>query len=231
MRELHIVAGLLSILAGALALAAHKGGALHRRIGLVFVAAMATMTASAFVSARWLSFNLVNVAAATLTFYLVASGWLAVQRRFPVSPLATAVLLPFAVIAGGLDVLMALDLLQHPSHRPDGVPPAPLILFATVALTAIVGDLRELRRPATDRTVRLSRHLWRMTFAMWIATTSLFLGQMRFFPASVRAPLLLALPVLWVAGTLVYWLAWMARQRRRGRATVAAVGKGVASSA
>lgn len=230
MRELHIIAGLLSILAGALALLAGKGGPLHRRSGLVFVAAMATMTASALVSARWLSFNLVNVAAATLTFYLVASGWLAIQCRFRVPPLATAALLLFAITAGGLDVLMAVDQLQHPTHRPDGVPPEPLILFATVALIAIIGDLRELRRPTSDRTVRLSRHLWRMSFAMWIATTSLFLGQMRFFPASVRAPLLLALPVLWVAGTLLYWLLKMARQRWRGRATVAAVGEHVASS-
>jgi uncharacterized membrane protein len=213
MRELHIIAGLLSILAGALALLARKGGPLHRQGGLVFVAAMVTMTVTAFISSRWLRVNLVNSLAASLTFYLVVSGWLAIQRRWVLRPVWTVGLLLPGLAAGIGAALVAADLLRHPSHRADGVPAEPLVLFASVALLAVLGDLRELRRPATDRIVRLSRHLWRMTFAMWIATTSLFLGQTRFFPEALRNTLLLALPVLWVTGTLIYWLLKMARQR------------------
>lgn len=124
-----------------------------------------------------------------------------------------------------------VSVLQHPSHRADGVPAEPLILFATVALIGVLGDLRELRAPTGDRIVRLSRHLWRMTFALWIATTSLFLGQMRFFPEVLRSPPLLALPVLWVAGTLVYWLLRMARQRWRSLAPEAGRRTKVATTA
>jgi uncharacterized membrane protein len=51
MTPLHVLAGLLALLAGAVALSARKGGELHRKSGLVFVGAMVVMTSSAFVIA------------------------------------------------------------------------------------------------------------------------------------------------------------------------------------
>ena len=41
----HMVAGLLALLAGAVALSARKGGGAHRRYGKIFVAAMLAMAA------------------------------------------------------------------------------------------------------------------------------------------------------------------------------------------
>jgi len=45
MKPLHIIAGLLAIGAGAVALHALKGGRLHRQSGMIFVYAMLVMSA------------------------------------------------------------------------------------------------------------------------------------------------------------------------------------------
>ena len=44
---IHVAAGGLALVLGAVALLAKKGGTIHRRIGLLFVYAMAVMGASA----------------------------------------------------------------------------------------------------------------------------------------------------------------------------------------
>ncbi|HEY8796026.1 MAG TPA: hypothetical protein VIM15_13895 [Gemmatimonadaceae bacterium] len=61
---------------------------------------------------------------------------------------------------------------------------------------------------------RLARHLWRMCFALFIATMSFFLGQAKVIPKPIRIPALLALPVLAVLLTMLYWL-WRVRVKRR----------------
>jgi hypothetical protein len=53
---------------------------------------------------------------------------------------------------------------------------------------------------------RLRRHLWRMCVALFIASGSFFLGQADEFPRALRITPLLALPVLAVLATMIYWL-------------------------
>jgi peptidoglycan/LPS O-acetylase OafA/YrhL len=62
---------------------------------------------------------------------------------------------------------------------------------------------------------RLARHLWRMCFALFIAALSFFLGQSDEIPEPLRILPLLALPVLMVLVTMLYWL-WRVRRRRPG---------------
>jgi len=45
-----------------------------------------------------------------------------------------------------------------------------------------------------------------MCFALWIATTSFFLGQAKVFPEPIRIMPLLAIPVLLVLLLMFYWL-------------------------
>jgi len=49
------------------------------------------------------------------------------------------------------------------------------------------------------------RHLWRMCFALFIATGSFFLGQAKVFPEELRIFPILAAPVLLVLLAMVYW--------------------------
>jgi len=53
---------------------------------------------------------------------------------------------------------------------------------------------------------RLLRHLWRMTFALFVATGSFFLGQAKVIPEPLRNFALLSIPVLFVLVALFYWL-------------------------
>jgi hypothetical protein len=70
---------------------------------------------------------------------------------------------------------------------------------------------------------RIARHLWRMCLAMWIATTSFFLGPRARVAAILPDPLVttpvLVIPVIAVLVVLLYWL-WRVRVRRAFAASV-----------
>jgi hypothetical protein len=93
------------------------------------------------------------------------------------------------------------------------------LVFGTVALLAVVGDLRVLRAGPLRGSMRLARHLWRMTFALLIAALSFFIGQQQVIPRPIRIPALLAMPVLAVLVTLIYWM-WKVRVRQSLRGVV-----------
>jgi hypothetical protein len=60
---------------------------------------------------------------------------------------------------------------------------------------------------------RISRHLWRMCFAMWVAAASFFWGPPGRVPEIIHIPALLPIPVLAPVAVMLYWL-W--RIRRNG---------------
>jgi hypothetical protein len=53
-----------------------------------------------------------------------------------------------------------------------------------------------------------------MSFAMWIATMSFFLGQARHFPEAIRHSGLLSIPVVLVLLVMLYWLGRVFIKRR-----------------
>jgi uncharacterized membrane protein len=206
MRELHILAGLVALLAGAIALAATKGDAWHRRSGTAFAWAMLFVGASGATIAAFFKPNRVNVVAGTLTFYLVATGLLAVVRSVQQS---RRWLLALAAAAGAATVfawLLAFAASASPDGKIDHIPAGPIFMFAGIGTLALVGDARVLLAGRIEGTRRLARHLWRMGYALWIATTSFFLGQAKFLPAGFRTAHWNLVPVVLVLGVLVYWV-------------------------
>ena len=79
-------------------------------------------------------------------------------------------------------------------------------IFGSVALLFATGDVRMLVRGGVSGTKRLSRHLLRMCFALFIASGSLFLARPHLFPAILRKTnvifLLGILPLL----LMIFWL-------------------------
>jgi peptidoglycan/LPS O-acetylase OafA/YrhL len=170
------------------------------------------MTTTAAVIAQFFSPNRVNVVAAVLTFYLVATGVLTVRRTAPqMRALATAFML-VAVAVGAHALALGAEGVASTTHRIDGVPAPPLFMFGIVALLAAFGDLRMLHAGRIEGARRLARHLWRMSYAMWIATTSAFLGQAKFVPEPLRKLPLLVAPVLLVLVVMIYWLVKVRRR-------------------
>src|SRR5262249_19573539 len=93
-----------------------------------------------------------------------------------------------------------------------GMPAFPFFMFAVIALSGAVGDLRLLRAPILRGAPRLRRHLWRMSMALFIAAMSFFLGQAKVIPKPIRIYPLLIVPPLAVLVTMLYWL-WRIRGR------------------
>ncbi len=226
---LHILAGSVGIVAGFFALYSTKGAALHRRAGTVFVAVMLAMTFTGLLlSVLRGAAPAINIPAALLTAYLVFTGWTTVRplARAPrwAHPGATAV----ALAVGLVSLAFGFEAIANGGSR-KGMPAFPFFMFGVVGVWAAVLDVRMARAGGLRGPARLARHLWRMCFALFIASLSFFLGQADVIPKPIRIPPLLAAPVLAVLVTMFYWL-WRVRRRREGRVYWAAVEEIAASA-
>jgi len=201
---LHILCGSLSLLAGTIAMIALKGGRLHRVSGNVFTLSMLTLATSAFFLAI-LKSQMSNVIAGVLTFYLIASAWLAGRRRDKTGPLDWAGLILCLGSAAGV-LIVGIRALQNHGHTDNGAPAMMSFIFASVLLIAGIGDIRVLARGGISGRPRIVRHLWRMCFGLFIATGSFFLGQPQVFPPALRGSIYLIVPALLPLPLLLYWL-------------------------
>jgi hypothetical protein len=162
---------ILHILSGTLAIAVRKGSSLHRAFGNVFTFAMLTLASSGLCLAI-LKSQRGNIIGSIITFYLIATAWLAGHRR-GTGRLDWAAL---AVGTGGAAAVITLGV--QSLHNPDkNVPAGMAFFFGAVLLLAAAGDIRTLIGRGISGRQRITRHLWRMCFGLFIATGSFFLGQ------------------------------------------------------
>jgi hypothetical protein len=203
----HILAGGLGLLAGFVALYATKGAPLHRRSGMVFVCAMLAMCGFGVVlaAAKGGPWGPVNLRAALLTAYLVVTALTTVRPPASGSRWLDTGGMLLALAIGLISLTYGFEAIAAGGRR-NGVPAFPFFLFGVVGLLASAGDLRMMRSSGLRGTARLARHLWRMSFALLIAAMSFFFGQAKVIPKPIRILPLLALPVLAVLVTLLYWL-------------------------
>ncbi|MEW6319469.1 MAG: hypothetical protein AB1635_00105 [Acidobacteriota bacterium] len=213
---IHVVAGGLAIVLGAIALLVRKGGTVHRRAGVLFVGAMLVMGFSGSLLGFRKSATDPNIAAGFMTAYFVgtalttvrpASAW---TRRVNGAALAIAVGL---VILGALRGVQAFN---SPRGLLNGVPFQMHVFLAGVIALAAAGDVRVLRGGMLRGGPRLARHLWRMCFALFIAAGSFFSIRDRVatvLPEPLTTAPMRALPILLVFGAMFYWL-WRVRGRR-----------------
>jgi hypothetical protein len=203
---LHISAGLIGILSGAAAMSFRKGSPRHAWAGKVFVVAMLTMAASAVYLAV-IKHQMNNLGGGVLTFYLVATAWLTAKRKDGETSRFdwAALLIPLANgIAGWINGLEAMN---SPTGSKYGVPAGMHLFLGSVCLLAATGDVRMLLRGGVFGVQRITRHLWRMCFGLFIATGSFFLGQgSKVFPAFVLKTNVLLIPAILPLILLIFWL-------------------------
>ena len=204
----HLVAGTIGLLAGLVALSVLKGGALHRRSGLVFTYAMLAVAVSGVVmaSVKAQRFNLIG---GLLTFYMVTTAITTVRRKTPEASWYDFGLMVVGMATVALGVTVGLEAARSASGRIDGLPPAPAFMFALVAALAVVGDFRLMR--SDMRRKRIARHSWRMCFALFSAAGSFFPAQLPKMIPALRGSTLLIVPVV---GLLIAMFYWMVRVRR-----------------
>lgn len=216
MIAVHILAGAIVLASGAVAMAAPKGGALHRRAGQAFVAAMGAMTTTGTaMAARSDKLGTdISVMAGLLVFYLVGTGLLTVRRDVANASRWLAAFVTLALGVAAFAIGFGVAAMSTANGRIDGVPGAVYVVFGAIALLAALGDVRVLRVGPPVGVARLTRHLWRMGVAMFIATASFFGGQAKLFPDAVRGSGVLAIPILLVLAHLAYWLVRVRLRRR-----------------
>src|SRR6185503_14214839 len=179
----HVLGGAIALVSGFVAIAVTKGGRWHRRAGVVFVVSMIVM--AVFTTVR----PLANVGRTQHIALMIV-----------------------ALLVALFELTVGFIALGRPRGMINGVPGGMMLFMGTIALLAGIGDGRVLRAGGIQGTGRVARHLWRMCFALFIASGSFFLGQMKFVPEPFRIlPLMAALGV----GPLFVLLYWMWRVRLR----------------
>jgi hypothetical protein len=146
--------------------------------------------------------------------YFVATSWMTARRRdgttgkFEIVA-CVAVLGAAAAIAWG-----GFTGATTPAGR------GPVFAFAGLCLIAGLLDLNAILRRKLTAAQRLSRHLWRMCFAFFIATGSFFLGQQDILPTAVRgSPILFVLAFAPIA-VMLFWLVRLRFAKTVGKLTL-----------
>jgi uncharacterized membrane protein len=205
---IHIAAGGLALVLGAVALSVKKGGTVHRRGGMLFVYAMLVMGTTAAI--------LGNVGGGLTAVYFVVTALTTVR---PVSPWTRRINVAALVLVAGLaslDILGGVKAFNSPRGSLNGVPFAMFFFLATIMILAAIGDVRIMRFGLPRGGPRLARHLWRMCFALFIAAGSFFSVRARVakvLPDPFTTAPMRALPILLLFGAMFYWL-WRVRSRR-----------------
>jgi uncharacterized membrane protein len=209
---LHILGGVVAMIAGLVSVCARKGGYLHRTAGDMFVIAMTIMTIFAAVLGVIRPGQVINVFIAAFTLYLVTTGWLTARRgnsttRAPeIISLAVSLVLcvPFALLIFQITTGFVLFKSAFTIKGPILVA---LCVFATIMATAAVGDLKIVVNRGLSGTPRIARHLWRMCFGLALALGSAFTnGFARMLPGAYHVPPAFFLPQLLMLVVLLYWL-------------------------
>ena len=214
---LHICSAPVGLISGALAMLFRKGSGMHRIAGNVFFLSMLCMSgAGAYMAAFWKP-NAGNFMVGVLTFYWVATGWVAASRRegetgvFDLCALVVAAALGTAGVTWGLEAARSQTGLKY------GYPAGLLFLFGSIALLFAAADVRMIVRGGVFGTQRIARHLWRMCMALLMTTVSFYPGRAEFFPTWLRRTNLLYVPHVLLIGAMLFWLVRMSARKRKQR--------------
>lgn len=204
----HIGGGVAGLFAGTTALIAKKGARVHRAAGTLFFAAMfVTYSIGGGVAPFLAEQQRPNFVAGVLALYLVISGWRTARRGDAPAGRGEVIGLVIALAITGAGLTFIRMGSMSPTGTVDGSPFQAFYIFTFAGAAAAAGELNMILRKGLTGAARIARHLWRMCFAFFIGSASLFLGQPQVFPHwfnASPAPFVLALApfiAMWV------WLA------------------------
>jgi uncharacterized membrane protein len=203
--SLHILTGTVALISGALSFVVTKGSNSHKKFGLAFVVSMIVMA----ISGAWLAFlamEKLNMVAGLVTFYLVVTAYLSVHPPKNNVIIVHSIFMTLGFTVGVYAIYTGLTAMNHGLTSIDGNPVQAIIVFGSVSLLAAALDIRLISKGRLKPKWQLVRHIWRIGFAMLIATVSFFLGQSQVIPEAMRNIITLAGPVLLVLSLTTYWV-------------------------
>jgi uncharacterized membrane protein len=199
---IHIAGGLLALPSGAVAVAARKGGRLHARAGTLFFASMLVLGVSASILEPFRTPEPGSPITGLFVCYFIATSWVAARRRDGTTGKFEIVACAAALV---MAALMFWSGLRGDAETLEGGA-GPVFFAATILLVAGLLDLNAILRRRLTPARRISRHLWRMCFAFFIATGSFFLGQQDVLPAAVRGSPALFVLAFAPFAVMAFWL-------------------------
>ncbi|PKG85176.1 hypothetical protein CXF85_06130 [Colwellia sp. 75C3] len=202
---IHAIAGSIAILSGFSALSLRKSSKQHRTVGNVFVLAILLLglTGIYIAYSRSIMLSLVN---GIFLCYFVGTAWMTVKRKAGTIGKFEWIAFFVALSIFGMLINFAIEASQTDSGKLNGFGPEVFYFFATIALIAAVMDLKMIVDGGIRDSHRIVRHLWRMCFPMFMATAAFFLGQAKLLPEPVRKIEYLAIPVVIVLLSMIYWI-------------------------
>ena len=202
--DAHFWTGSLAVISGFTAFAARKGRRVHRAAGMIFVIAMAALTASGL----WLSIArniLFTVFLSAIAFHAFATGWAAARLETLTGKLATRVspLISASIVLGA--AYGGVRAAATPEGVLNDLPPDAFYIVAGVGSVIFIFDLvfATAENPTEQR--RLTRHLWRMGFSFFLATAIFFFGNNHVLPEALRILPVLSAPVITVLLWTIYY--------------------------
>ncbi|QYJ07730.1 hypothetical protein [Qipengyuania flava] len=203
--QIHFWIGCIAIVAGFTAFAAPKGMPFHVLAGRAFAVGMVLLA----LSGLWLSLArtiLFTVFLSAITLHLVATAWASVAGQAPAARVMTKYA-AFGSGAIGVGATWGAWLAAGSAGGElNGLPPESFLVLTSVALLIAAYDVAYARTPDPPDRRRLSRHLWRMGFAFFLATGIFFFGSNHVLPEALRTTAFLSAPVI----AVVLWTALFA---------------------
>lgn len=212
---IHVAGGMVALVSGAVAVCARKGGAMHTSAGTWFCVSMFVLGITASILGP-LKSPPDSPVGGIMVCYFVATAWMTARRRSGTAgmfeKIACAIVLVIAAAIIGEGFRLALTSTAHSG------PPGPIVLFVLggICLLAGLSDLKFIRGKLSA-TQRISRHLWRMCFALFIATGSFFLGQQDVLPMAVRGSPILFVLAFAPFALMLFWLVRVRYSRMFGQ--------------
>ena len=197
---IHAGGAAIGLVAGAAALVFRKGAKWHRSSGRVFLISMLVMAVSAMPLA-YMANKTMDIFSGMLVCYLVLTSWSTLRQKHMRTEIGLLVL-GAITLAGYLWV--EWEAARTGIGRPD-VPTGAGYVFATIIALALIGDGWRILQGEAARTRQIIRHLWRMCFALFLATVSFFLSRAHLFPGGVRESGILYLFALAPILLMAFW--------------------------
>lgn len=203
---LHVCSATVALLSGFMAMTFRKGSGWHGAAGTVFFVSLLTASAAGGILAGFIHPNSGNVMGSTLTFYLVATGWMTIKRRDGKAGTLDRVALLWVLAIVALGVTWGVEASTSETGSRDHYPAAFYFIFGSIALLFAVSDIRMIVRGGVLGAKRIARHLWRMCLALLFAALSFYPGQAKHIPQWLNVTNLPYVPHVLLAGAMLLWL-------------------------
>ncbi|KGJ94168.1 DUF2306 domain-containing protein [Colwellia psychrerythraea] len=197
----HIIAGILVLIFGSMALIASKGLRLHKLAGNIFFISMVVLSLTTiYLEIQFDDFPIMGI----FSLYFASTSWLTVKRQarttgaFEVCAFLCIAMMSITFYKWGWDIVYNGKVLEGT------LPLAMYFILGSFAAFAAILDLNMILRGGLVGAHRIARHLWRMCIALLLATMS-FLSQ-DIFPEFIQNTGLLWSPIILLLLIIFFWL-------------------------